>query len=427
MLSAWDKNTDETIGGCPLSFVKVYVQAFDEDKNYTGSFTEITSDVDLSSIGKIKQSIDNQNFNVGVFKYTNLNLKVNNTSGKYSEPGNLRSIFINKRIDSIVKVTWCEEEEGGPICGIAICGNAVLGGEINVFYGLLNDIASSQDIADSILNFSVQGLESLFSRVATNYSSLSGSDTISDIIYDLLNQTSITDLMTVSALNISCSIDQVPDDITGLEETTVKEALDQLLEASNSILYVSLDDQTIYVTPRTPGGSVSFSFYGQSSDSGSENIVDIKGISTGLNRTFNFWKWRDTTLTSKDATSISTYGVRKKELDIDLITNTTKRNNILSDYKDEFYTPKQELKLTTILDYNTVELFFLDRVDVDYPAVFSPSEDGLIARYGTAVYGTNYYPYGSSSFSISTSTNYKVIGRSVDMKKNLVELELRGV
>ena len=124
--------------------------------------------------------------------------------------------------------------------------------------------------------------------------------------------------MTVSAGNISVGQDQVPDSIAELEETTVKEALDLLLEASNSVVYVDVTDQTVYVKPRTAAASVSHTFYGQASDNGSESIVNIQNVRTGLNRTFNFWKWKDTTTTAKDTTSITNYGVRKKELDNDL-------------------------------------------------------------------------------------------------------------
>ncbi len=408
-----------------MSQVKVFINTFDANGSYSG-FQEVTTDCDQSSLQKVSQKLDNSEYDVGVFKNTSFNLSLRNDHGKYSDTDVTQSIFISKRIDSIVKVTWNANDED-VLCGFAICGQAILGDDENIFYGLLNDITSSQNIDIQKIKFSCQGLESIFERVETNYSSLTASDNISDIIYDLLNQTEITDLMSVDAGNISCGIDQVPDSIATIEETTVKEALDELLEMSNSIMYVSVSDQTVYVKPRTEGVTTDYTFYGQASDNGIENIVDIKNVRTGLNRTFNFWKWSDTTITAKDSSSITINGVRKKDLSSDLFTDTTKRTNILTDYKDEFKLPKQELELTGILDYDTLELFLLDKVEIDYPTVFTAATGTTLPFYGTAIYGTDKYPIGQWNLTITTDDKYKILGRSIDLKKGIVNFNLRKI
>lgn len=409
------------------NFVRVYVQTFDESLAYSGTFIEITEDVVDGSAGKIKQKIDNSTYDVGLFNFTDLSLELRNDHGRYSAVGNLESIFTFRRTDSIVKVTWNNGPDDYPMCGIAICGEDYLAGEVNVFYGLLNDIASTQNIRDQKIKFSVQGLESIFEKVETNYSDLDVGDTLSDTVFNLLNQTKLTDLMTVSSSNISLDIDQIPDSIASLEETTVKEALDQILLVSNSILYISVSDQTVYVKPREASATVCCNFYGQSSDNGSENIVDIKNISTGNNRIFNFMKWRDTTITSKDASSILSNGVRKKEISSDILTNSTKQGNVLDSYKDEFRNPKQELTLISYLNPDTVNLFFLDRVSVDYPTVFYPFDGGTLPKYEAAKYGEVVYPAGAFALTISTETNYKVMGRSLNIKKGEVEFLLREI
>ena len=391
---------------------------------YSG-FQDVTKYVNLSGLGNVSQKLDNSQYDVGVFRNTNMSISLTNENGKFSDPSVLQSIFINKRIDSIVKVEWRESDDL-PICGSAVCGDAILGGDEVLFYGLLNDIASSQNIRDQIIKFSVQGLESIFDRVETNYSSLSVSDNFSTTIYNLLNQSAITALMTVSQSNISVGIEQVPDVITDLQETTVKEALDLLLEASNSVLYVNVADQTVYVKPRTAAASVTHNFYGQASEIGNENIVNIAQVTTGLNRSFNFWKWQGTTLTAKSQSSIDEYGVRKKELNNDLLTNTTKRSNLLNNFNSEFGEPKQELKLTTYLDYSTTNLFLLDRVDIDYPTFFEPTEDDL-PLFGTAVFGTDKFPIGQWNLKIDTATNWKIIGRRVNLKSETVEFDLREI
>jgi hypothetical protein len=408
-----------------MSFLKVYIKPFKGDLTYEDDFVEVTSDVDLSGIGKITQKLDNNEFNVGSFKFTNLGFTLSNDQGLYSEPGVLRSIFVNKRKDSIVKVTWSQEDDG-PICGVAICGSSYLADEKTLFYGLLNDTATTQAISRSELSLSAQGIESIFSTTETNYSSLSVGDNISVTIYNLLNQTRITELLSVSQVNISCGEDQIPDSIALLEETTVKEALDELLEKTNSILYIDVGTQVVYVKPRTPEASVSKTFYGQGSNIGSEDIVDINKISVGNNKMFNFWKWSDSTTTSKDTSSISTYGVRKKEIGSDLLTNGTKIGNILTSYKDEFSIPKQEFDLITIFDYGTIDLFILDRVAIDYPTLYYPAVDSL-PRYGITRYGADKYPYASWILTINTSTNYKILGRVINLKNQTITFNLKEI
>lgn len=408
-----------------MSRVRVYISPVSPTGGHTG-FVDYTGDTDFTTLQKISQKLDNNEFDVGIFKNTNFNLKLRNDHGKFSDKNVAQSIFRSTREGSLVKVTW-EQDENSPICGIAICGVDILTEEINVFYGILNDIASSQNIRDQKIRFSCQGLESVFSRVETNFSDLNQFDVFNAIIFDLLNQTEITSLMTVEASNISVSENQVPDSIAELEETTVKEALDKMLEMANAVVYVGVDDQTVYVKPRTPTAAVQYTFYGQASLQGSENIADITNVRTGLNRTFNFWKWTDTTITAKDASSIEEYGVRKKELDSELLTDTTRRTNILTNYKDEFKNPKQELTLTAILDYDTAGLFLLDRVNIDYPTVFESTIGGNLGRYGSAIYGTDTYPFGQWNLTIETSTNYKILGRSIDLRKGLITFNLREI
>ena len=156
-----------------MSVVKVFINTFDLSGAYTG-FQEVTDDADQSALRKVSQKLDNNTYDVGVFKNTNFELKLRNDHGKFSDPTVLQSIFVEKRIDSVVKVTWNANEES-VICGVAICGQVTLGDDINIFYGLLNDITTSQNIRDQKIKFSCQGLESFFSRVETNYADQPGS------------------------------------------------------------------------------------------------------------------------------------------------------------------------------------------------------------------------------------------------------------
>jgi hypothetical protein len=131
-----------------------------------------------------------------------------------------------------------------------------------------------------------------------------------------------------------------------------------------------------------------------------------------MNKTFNFWTWTDTALVQKDTSSISLYGTRKNEVSLDLLTDTTKRNNALSNLLAEYKDPKQELTLTVPVTYKNLELFILDRVEVDYPTVYRAPTGALLPIYGVSVY---------------TDQDQKILERNIDMKRQLITFKLRDV
>lgn len=308
--------------------LRVYLKTFDSTGAYDADFTEITDDV--MSIGKVSQKLDNSEYDVGILRNSSMNLKIRNDQGTYSEAGARKSIFVFKRIDSIIKITW-DGRLYPPKAGFFKAYSGVLGGETEVFKGLLTEVSSVSNIQEQSIDFTIQGFESLFSRVSVPYGSISNGDNISDVIYACLNQSAITDLLTVSLSNITPDNDYVIDDKSDLENKTVEEALKSgLLLSSNSVLYIEND--IVYVTDRDAySASVEYSFFGQASTSGIENIIDIKKYREGINRVFNFITWPETSLSSSDATSQETYGIRKKEV------STEKGDTLLQNIADEAY------------------------------------------------------------------------------------------
>lgn len=403
--------------------IRVYLTPFDDAGNF-GTEIEVTSDVDLSSIGNIKRRLDSTEYDVGILRFSNAKLKMRNTSGRYSMPPGVYSVFKVRRSGTKVRITWNIDDEN-PQCGNAFCGAVRLGEEVDIFNGVLDDSNSKMNAGDQIENFDVLSLESLISKVETP--TISVSDYFSDAIFDILNQSAITDYLTVDAGNISLTIDKQFDDVSWFSEKTGIESLQKLLLASNSILYVS--GTTIFVAPRTPGGTVAKTFYGQAATEGNEDILDLKDIRNGQNRIFNFVRFKDTTDVSKDSDSITDYGVRVKELDVEFITNSTKRTDICSSILGEFKDPKRELILESILDYENYSLGFLDRVAIDYPTplytVGNPVplvETAKVDDSGTPL------PYEVWNFELdATITNFKIMGFEIDPKKETIYFNLREI
>jgi len=410
-----------------LSRFRAYIKPFNETGQYT-EFQEVTQYIDFTSLGKIKQQVDQDEYNVGVFKFSSFQIKANNASGKFSDTNVVESIFRNKRSNSVLKLTW-QIMDDGPYCGLAVCGSvasATLSEEVEIFQGLINDESTAHDLKTQILSFNVLGLESIFSQVEFPYSSISNGDLFSDILFEALNQSAITDLITVDVANINLDTDIIIDDKSDWKNKTVKEVLDDILLGSNSVLWIL--DSTLYINSREAEADVSRTFYGQASDSGIEDIQSINNLKNGLNKVFNYWTWSASTEIASDIGSIDTFGIRKKEVDVPVITNTTRRGTILTSLKDEFKSQKQEMTLVTTFSYEKLDLFILSRVNVDYPNVYLAVGNNPIPRYDLDIYDDEArYPDGIFSLELTTDQFYKVMGRSIDCKNQLIEFNLREI
>lgn len=401
---------------------RVYIKPFDDYGAYS-SWIDVTKDVERDSLGSISSDLDNTEFDIGVYRNSSFRLTFKNEHGKYSDVGSPQTIFRYTRSNSLVKVTWAIHADGTKL-GMFKCGTRKISPEMVIFTGLLSDEGTVMDLDAQKVSFTILGRESRLQKAIVPYASLANGQNLSTVIYNCLNQAEITDLLTVSPSNISLGLDQAIDDVSVLETKTVQEALADLLLAGNSVLYV--EDDAIKVAPRTATAAVQFTFFGQASPLGVENVQSIKGIRNGLAKTFNYISWRDTNTVSQDATSVAKYGARKKEVEFPFFTNGTKRQNILDALAAEFKNPKQEFELYSPITYKTLALGLLDRVAIDYPTVYYPQESPL-PICGIAVCGEAVLPKVKWAFRLGTDQFFKIIGKSLDAKTSLFKFKLREI
>lgn len=402
-----------------MSRTRVYIKPFNDLGVYT-EFIEVTDDVDISGLASIKRGIDSTEYDVGVFKFSSFSIKLANETGRYSDVDVFQSIFRYKRNDSIIKITWNPNADDDAIAGVYIGSD-----DITIFEGLLRDEASKLNIRDQKINFQCLGYDALFDRMEVPFSSLSPGDTFEEILLACTDQAPFNELVTVSASNISVDTNSVTDAVAGLENETVKEALDVILLHSNSILYI--DDNVLYIVTRAESASSQYTFYGQASNDGIENIIDMKNIRSGVNRVFNLLTWDDSTESAFDATSQAFYGVRKKAIETDMITNTGKRSTILTNIKDEFKDAKQELNLSTSMEVDRLGLGVLNKVNIDYPTVFVPADENDLPLWGKVRWGEFLWPIGQWSLTISPTTDYKILQINYNLKRRQIILKLREV
>lgn len=410
---------------------RIYLKTFDTEGEYQSDFIEITRDV--VKIGAITQILDNTEYDIGIYRNSNCKITVRNDHGKYLEPDGLRSIFPFKRTGSIVKITW--DIRDYDLCvGFFKAGEELLGHEITIFEGLLDEVPASSSIVDQSVEFTILGFESLFDKVLVPFGDIvdlgddfMNPDTMSDVIYKCLNQPFITNILIVDSDNINPALDPRVDEKDSLEDKTVRAALSEILLACNSVLYIK--DRAIYVTSRAASNDIKYQFYGQASVNGLENIIDIKNYRDGLNRTFNYWAWRETSFFSQEISSVEKFGILRKELSLDLVTAISPDNiqAILDENRTEFGVPKPEFDLETPISYESLDLFHLDRVSIDYPTIFVPADNNPLPRYGQNIYGAARYPYGQWSLTLDPLDNFKIQSRKIDPAKQTITFGMRKI
>lgn len=405
-----------------MSRYRAYIQPFDTNGNYTGTWLDVSDDMDFDSMGKISRKVDANDYDVGVYKFANFSISLFNSSGKYSAPSVFQSLFKFKVANTLFKLTW-DANDYYCRAGTAVAGDSILFQEIEFFRGIISDTAGAMDISTQKVTFNVLGYESVFDQVI-NPGTLLNTDIFSALIYKVLNQTAITDLITVDPGNITLGIDgYTVDDVTQYDGATVKTILDNLLFLSNSVLYVKSD--VLYVVSRNMPGSSLFTFRGQASNEGIENIVKIDNLNSGTNKMFNYWTWEQTnspgvnTEVGVDVDSIESNGYSAKDVsgypEISP-SNTTLIQILLDAYAAQFKDLRQEFEVTIPVKADKIGIFLMDHVSVDYPTVFIPADSNQLPLYGIAIYGAARYPLGQWQLTIPSTDDYQITGWSVDVK-----------
>lgn len=409
--------------------IKCYLQTFNSTGQYTGVWRDIT--LYLSQLGSFSVDVDSTDFQIGVYRNANVSMSLSNRDGLFSDVGQPTSIFNYTRSNSLVKFTYAIQDEG-PYAGMMVAGTDYLSDEVEFFRGLLSDSATSMTLKTEQITFTVLGRESVLDSVLVPSVGLTNGQTVSSILYTLLNQSLVTNILTVSSSNFAPTLNAQVDVVTNFQSASVKTVLDELLLISNSVLTIVND--AVAIGSRQPTSDVKKIFYGQASKLGPENIIDIQNIVNGYAKLFNQVTWNAGSSTSpttptavyQNNASIAKYGLFTYDLSPSSITTTSTQLSIAQAAVTEFGLPKRQMDLTTPLTYDTLSLNLLDRVAVDYPTVYV-SEGFSFPICGVAVCGAAVLPRGIWSFQIDTTTNWKIIKKTVNASKFEVTLTLREI
>lgn len=378
-----------------------------------GAEVDITSDVDISDlikrggISSIRKDVDFGDYDVGVFTFGNVTMRAINYDGKFNDPSDWRSIFTYRRGLAKVEIKFKDKD-----------GNAY-----TQFKGIINEDGTRQDFVKGEVRFKVLSLDSIFRSTKVAGGTVSNGMSFSNAIKSILNITEITSVVNYSASNINVSYNGTIDDGNYFDNKKVKDSLDELLLVSNSILLIDSSDNIIV---KSRGESATtHNIYGNGNVEGRDNILKITSYNSGVQRAFNSISVSGITVT--DENLVWLYGVRKKDLTMDFITNSDTATAVATALLSEFKVPKPEMEV--VLPMNDArQIDLLDKVAVDFTyRLEPPAGQETLTVTGVAVSGSAVTNKTLGNFQIHKNQIWKVIGKEDKAGDLTTKIKLREI
>ena len=388
-----------------IKYVRAYLAPRNLENEYD-DYINVTRFVVDNRLGDYERSIDSNDFDIGFFEESSLSIGFDNSEAKFTEG---YGYFDNKIVDrSKLKI----------VAGFHDTDDLVPEYEVT-FEGIIDDRGTSLDAQTETAVFTVLSYSSIVGRLRTDPGAVTNGQSFSTALFNLLNRSEITSLLTVDADNIEPKVDLTIDDASWFTGKQLKSSLEGILLASNSVMKIT--DNTIYITSRQESDTVRFQFWGKGSPRPS-NIESIKNFNNGQKRVITRVQINSTTTVDAIDEILERYGSQIKTLDIGFIDDEATIESIANDILEEFQYPKRELELTTDFLSNEVEL--LDMVTIDNQGTIveaSPS------KYGQAVYGTAKYTRRRGGVKIRQNVGFKILGISHDYQQYSTTLKLREI
>lgn len=385
----------------------------------TGPFTygtqiDVSDHIDATGVGVIKKSVDSTDFDVGLFYFGDITLTGFNEQGYLNDPSDYRSIFFPFSRDlAKVDVIFSNED-----------------GDTITFQGLINDAGTTYDVENEEVTFTVLTRDSVIRDDSVAGGTISDGMTIKAAFAAILNVPRITSVLTYSDANNNPYNNFTIDNGSAFDSMAKKDAIQQLLAASNSVMVID-SSSNIIIKNRNEFANDPVNLYGKFDIYGRENILSIKNYNNGLQRMFTSVIITDSgnsTQTEKANTALSaTFGLRQKTFDFPFITDANTQAAVAQNILDTFAAPKIEMEVDVPTSV-AIGLNLLDLVSVNYPLRLKPRGLGFPV-IGVTVIGDSNYPLPDTLGSIVIPDNlgFKIIEMTHDEQQFITTLKLRQI
>lgn len=397
-------------------YIDVYLKRRFPDGTYESSWFDISRYVLSTGLDSISYALDSGDFDVGVFSVSNVKLIFDNRNGRFNDYEDSRSLWgaLNTRHLSKIKI----------VAGYLDTDRQTKIDEM-CFEGLIDERSFSVDVKNDTVSCTVLSREYAFQTVNFTGGTVGTGSLASEVLYIILNRPEITSHMTLLETNINPSLDVVIDNPNVWAGSKLNDVLNEIMLITNSILYIDKDGYLI-VRDRAHSRRVAFEFFNNSETGNPDNIYSISSFNSGRQRVKNYISWgsgTDAIVSQSEDEHLERYGISKKSVSSDAITNTNTIQTIVNGFLDEWQFPKQELEIET--DYLANEIGFFDLVTIDYKPQFTRKTDMPIC--GIAVCGLDKVTDYSSGFKIDSTKGFKVLSIEHSLSDFKTRLKLREI
>jgi hypothetical protein len=385
------------------------ITSIDYIKNevFYGSEIDITKYVEANSISLLNREIDRDNNDIGLFSYGSISFRVDNSKGLFNQPypyGDGQTFFLRERSRSIFKLKFFDKN------------NSVL----TTFQGISNEQKIKQNLFNDKITFSVRSYDSVFDDNYITGGIITDNINASDAIKNICKLPAVQKVLTYSASNINVERDILINSSNFFQPLSLKEALNNLLLATNSVLYVN-NAGAIIVCSRDVVNATVYTL-------GNKDVINIENYNDGTQRLFNQFSIGDGFI-ARDTASILEWGLRKKDLnDLEnFITDPTNKQSLVNWLVAKYKYKKLEFEAT--FETNTVKnIDLLDRVVLNWTTYTKePSGQAIYSLWGGGQWGTFKWNAKYGGLPILGSRVYKVIAISIDTDRLQTTLKLKEV
>lgn len=384
-----------------------------------GAEVEISDFVLDAGVSKIKNGIDSTDYDFGLFKYGDINLKCQNKNGILNDETDSRSIFTFSRDRAKVRVIFRQTADSDT------AGTTQT--DTLTFNGLINEEATRLSLINDTINFKVLSFDSVIRNTKVSGGTVASGVSVSSAIKSILNVPRITSVLTFDASKINPDIDEIIDVGSEFDNLTTRTALNKLLLAGNSVFLIDSTNTMIVKSREEDEDANVNNLFGPHDLLGRENIVTVLKFNTGRHRMFNSIVVSG--VEEGNAALQQDFGTRQKTVTLDFFTDTTKLSRIAKRLLREFKAPKIELTVRVATSF-AKDFDILDRFSVNYPLrIGEPADGKFLPVIGAATIGDTDTPLPKQfgALQISDQTAFKVIEISHIPKSFLTDLKLRQV
>jgi hypothetical protein len=387
---------------------RVYVTLKTDVHTY-GDEIEITDYVTFDGIGLIRSQIDAQDYNVGVFNYDDLEMKVHNVNGLFNEETDLRSLFKFTRDQAKIRIVFSNDN-----------------GDYIVFRGLINEEATKLDTQKELITFKVLSRDSVIRNVQVAAGLVSDGMTAKNAILAIMNQSAIGAVLTTISANVNPDLDFHIDDGSKFDSISCKDAINNLLVASNSIMLID-DLGNVTIKDRTEDTTRDIvNLFGPYDIYRRQNTIKMTDYNTGKQRMYNSFRVNDQF--ASNAGFAIQFGFRQYEVDLNFVTSDNTAAEIAANLLDEFKYPKLETQVMIPISV-APGIKLLDRVSLNWPLLVKPWPGTFFPVIGITKIGDDMepLPIRLGSIDVQPTVAWKVILIEENPKDFTKNLKLRQI